>query len=453
MRAADQAVPTVELDPHALPYWWAGHGQLVVALERLPAAAYVWDDDDPTVVWDGVDGDGGPLVWDAPFVGAGFTDVYCDLVSLDLVTGEPDTADAYRTPYARLTVRDPGDGRYRSRTVDGRLLYWAPGKRLAVWWHDETGADWWLFSGQVATWRDELLTPDVTIEAYGALGGLAQPLGREWTAGTDGQLPSPRLSAILAAGTGFAGPRRLDVGDVTLSVPAASDTAPLDELRRVARSDGGIVYADADDTVIYRDRRWRQGRPDQTSVPVLSSNVCWLEPDAVIAWDVVSADLDLRLATTVSLANDATPPLTAVITNPGVPGNLIYTHPTPDLWRTQGEGTALATALAADRADARVAIGNADVHLHDIRSDYWHQMLDRRLGDRVRFVHQDQWAPPGDTGIYDVTLVVTTLRHTITADTFTVSLSTTPAVAYTLVELWDETALVWDDPNPLAVWR
>lgn len=448
VRVNDQPVPAVTLDAHDLPWWWQGHGQLVVALERLPQAAYVWDDDDPDVTWDDTTPE---RVWDAPFIGSGFTDVWCDLVQLELVTGEPDDAESYRTPYARLVVRDPGDGRYRARTVDGRLVYWSVGKRLAVWWHDETGADHWLFSGQIATWRDELLTPDVTIEAYGSLGTLAQPLGREWTAGVAGQLLRQRATAILAAGQ-YTGPLRSDLGDATLRLAEVSDTPPLDELRRAARSDGGIVYADADDTVVVRDRRWRQGRSDQTTVPLLTANVC--DAGAVIGWDVTAADLDVRLASVVSIANNATPtPLVATATNPGVPGGLIFTHPTSDLWTTQAEGNALAAHMAANRADARLAVGTFDVYLHDIRFDYWHATLERRLGDRVRFVHEDRFAAPGDVSLYDVTLVVTTLRHTITRDSWVASLATTPAVAYTLVELWDQTQLTYDDPSPLAVWR
>ena len=449
VRVDDQPVPAVALDVHDLPYWWDGHGQLVVALERLPQSAYVWDDDDADVTWDDTTPE---RVWDAPFVGSGFTDVWCDLVQLELVTGEPDQDESYRTPYARLVVRDPGDGRYRARTVDGKLVYWAVGRRLAVWWHDETGTDHWLFSGQIATWRDELLTPDVTIEAYGSLGTLAQPLGRDWTAGVAGQLLAPRVTAIMTAGQ-YTGPVRSDLGDVTLRVPVASDTPPLDELRRAARSDGGIVYADADDTVVVRDRRWRGGRTDQTTIPTFTANLCDLDPTAVVAWDVTSADLDVRLASVVSLANDATPPLVATATNAGVPGGLIYSHPTPDLWTTQAEGNALAAFIAANRADARLALGNAGVYLHDIRFDYWHQSLERRLGDRIRFVHEDRFADPDDLTVYDVTLVVTTIRHAITRDTWTVALATTPAVAYTLVELWDQTLLTWDDANPLAVWR
>jgi hypothetical protein len=444
-RVDDQAPPAVTLDTHVLPGWWTGHGQCVVALERLPQAAYVWDDDDPDVTWDDLTPE---RVWDAPFVGSGFTDVWCDLVSLEMVTGEPDDQDNFRTPYCRLVLRDPGDGRYLARTADGRLRYWSVGRRLCVWWHDEDGADWWQFAGRIATWKDPLITAEVTIEAYATIGQLASPLGRDWTVGTAGDFPQTRAAKILAVQPSYAGPvRAVAVGDVQLTVPAPSDVAQLDALRRVARSDGGIVFADSDDTVVLRDRRWRGGRPDQTTVPVLSTNVCDTGPDGIVAWDVTAADLDVRLAGRVRLTNAAG--LVATATNPDIDPSVTFTHPDGDLWTTQVEGDVLAAEVARWRADARLAIGTADVHLHDIRFDYWHQALDRRIGDWVRFVDADRYS--GD--LYDVTLVLTTIRHTITPDAWTVQFATTPAIAYTAVELWDSTVFAWDDPSPLAVWR
>ena len=444
-RALDAAFPAVTPDPDGPPSWMTG--RLVVALERLPQSAYVWDDDDPDVTWDDTTPE---RVWDAPFVGSGYTDVWCDLVRLELATGEPDTDDAYRTPYARLELRDPGDGRYRTRTVDGRLVYYAPGRRLAVWWEDPTGGRWWLFSGAVATWRDPLNDPVVTVEAYGCPGRLAEGIGREWTAGTAGQFPQTRLSAILTA-VGATGIRtRFDVGDVQLTVPAAADVGPLDVLRRTARSDGGIIYADTDDTLLYRDRRWRTGRTDQTSIPIWTGNVC--DGAAMVLWDVTSADVDLLLAGRVNLANDAG--LVATATGASyVDSTIVYRHPDPDLWTTQAEGNALAAHIAAERSTARMALAAARVYLHDPRNDYWLATLDRRLGDRVRFVQTETWTDPDRTEFYDLTLVLTTIRHEITPDTWTVDFSTSPAVAYTAVELWDWTLLTWDDPSPLAVWR
>lgn len=391
------------------------------------------------------------LVWDAPFVGEGYTDAWCDMTALEVVHGEPDNDENYRTGYCRIDLRDPGDGRYRSRTPDGRLVYFAAGRRVCVYWLDADDVGWWLFRGTVATWRDGL-DGNVVVEAYTCTGDLARALGREWTAGTPGQLPRPRLEAILAETAHLDVTLRADLGDAALAVPAAANVLPLDALRLAARSDGGIIYADADDTLVYRDRRWRDGRTDQTARPLLTSNVCDAGVGAVVLWEPVAADIDLRLAASVSLSNIAG--LTA--TAPGSPDldpALVFMHPEPDLWQDQQAGDLLAAHLGAVRSDARMALGNAAVYLHDARFDYWRQITDLRLGDLARFQHTDTFTDPPRAELYDVDLVITTLRHRVTADTWVAELATSPAVDYTAVELWDWTLLTWDDPNPLAVWR
>lgn len=433
-----------------------GHGRLVVALQLLPVAAYVWDDLDPDVTWD----DTTPQrVWDAPFVGAGYTDAWCDLVRLELAMGMPDVNDSYRAGYCRLELRDPGDGRYRARTPDGRLAYFAPGRRVAIYWLDETDTAWWLFHGAVATWRDPLLTPTVMIEAYDVTATLAQTPGAEWTVGTTGDTAAQRVGAILAASPVPAWPHRFDTpGLVDLSVPAAENRPPIDAMRQAARSDGGVIFADADDTLVLRDRFWRDGRTDQDAVPVLTDNVCNLA-GSVVVWEPEAADVDERLAGRVVLTNDATPPLVAAATGvpyggPALPSTIVWTPPEPDLWRTQAQGDALAQHIANERVDARMALEAAQVLLHDRRFDYWHQILQLRLGDLVRFQHVDSWTgPPPTSDLYDLTMVLTTLVHNVTPDTWQVTVGTSPAVDYTSVELWDWTLLTWDDPNPLAVWR
>jgi len=162
----------------------------------------------------------------------------------------------------------------------------------------------------------------------------------------------------------------------------------------------------------------------------------------------------VRLAGTVRLQNAADPPLVAVAAgNAYVDPSIVFTHNTDDLWQSQADGDAVAAHEADMRSDARMGLGNVDVHLHDARFDYWSQVLDRRLGDRVRWQHQDRFVDPDRVELYDLTMITTTIRHRITADTWTVQLATAPAVDYTAVELWDITALTWDDPDPLAVWR
>ena len=397
---------------------------------------------------------GEELVWDAPLTGIGFSDVWCDLEELTVTAGQPDVFDGFQTGHCRLVLRDPGDGRYTLRTPDGRLVYYAPGRRLAVYWLDEVGEPWWVFHGAIATWRQPGLDGRVEIDAYACPAWLAQTTGTTWTAGVDGQLPRPRLTAIAAA-AGFVGPTAFDLGDVTLSVPEAADVFPLDVMRRSAASDAGILFADADDTLIYRDRRWRDGRTDQGDIPTFTDNVCALPPGAVVVWAPVAADVDLRLAGTVRLENAADPPLLATADGADyVDPRIVFSHAEADLWRTQPEGDAVAAHEAAVRSDARMALATFDVHLHDRRFDYWVQCVDRRLGDRIRWQHADNYtSDPPQTVLYDLDMVLTTLNHQVTPDAWTVTMGTAPAVGYTAVELWDVTGLTWDSADPLAVWR
>lgn len=449
-RPNDRPVPVVPFDGHPRPSWM--RGRLVVAIERLPQAAYVWDDTDDAVVWDDTDPD--RFVWDAPFIGSGYTDTWCDLVDLQIVHGEPTIDDEYRTAYARLTLHDPGDGRYRSRTADGRLEYFATGRRVAVYWLDEIDTPWWLFAGAVATWRDAFTITDTVIEAFGQSGQLGtRTPGRPWTAGANTDMPRTRATKILAA-LGLSGLRTTgDLGDVPLAVPEAEDVFPINAIRRAYRSDGGIVYDDADDTLTMRDRRWRSGRADQASIPTFTPSVCDLD-DAVVLWESEAANIDTRTAGTVALANSADPPLTVTRqTSPYVDPSIVYTHPDPDLWQTQAAGNALGDHLAQVLGDGRMALELGRVYMHDARFDYWHQVLERRVGDLIRFEHQTTWTDPDRVELYDVNLVLTTIRHQITAETWIVEVGTSPAVSYTAVELWDRTSLVWDDPSPLAVWR
>jgi hypothetical protein len=386
-------------------------------------------------------------VWDAPEIGAGMTDVWCDFHGLEIGHGEPDEHELYPPARAVLALRDPGDGRYRKRTADGRLVYWAVGRRLAVWWHDAAGADWWLFSGRVATWR-EALDHTVTIEAFSRAATLSQDAGTDWTAGVAAQHTRDRLAAIItAAGSGAVLSAGGDDGDTALSVPPPEDRPAWEAMQQAAWSDGGIVYDDADDTVVYRDRRWRNGRADQTVVPVLSDNVC--DAGVVVVWEPEATDADDGVAGSVALTN-----LTAVTVTATAPGGdpaMRYTHPDVDVWTATVAGQALADWIVQVRSTARMALALARLYLHDRRFDLFRVGADLRLGDRVVWLRRDDWLD-GSTDTLQLGLVVRTVRHAITPETWVVDLETSPAVDHVPLVLWDRTAFTWDDPNPANVW-
>jgi hypothetical protein len=453
VRTADATPARVATHPESGPAWqrW----RLVIALERLPQAAYVWDDEDPDVTWD----DATPArVWDAPFIGSGFTDAFCDYTGVQITHGEPDEHELYRSGECVLTVVDPGDGRYRARTADGRLVYFAAGREVQVYAIDPGGVAWWLFRGRISTWHDPMdNTGQVVITAQTGSAELAQDPGRDWQVGAATDQPSVRAGKVLTQWS-YTRPSRFDLGDVTLAVPAVAKDSPWEVLQRAYWSDGGIVYSDADDTLVGRDRRWRNGRSDQPAPPRLfTDNVCDVY-GAVGISDFTGADEDDWLAGQVLLQNAATPtPLVATATIP--PGSTLsaaqrFTHPDTDLWQTQAAGDTLAAFILAARSQPRLAVGNATVALHDPRTTDtdWLAMIDLRLGDRVSVWHQDTFAEGVPTDVF-LDVVVQTIRHDITPEAWSTSFESSPAVGYTQLELWDRTRFPWDDPDPLAVWR
>lgn len=443
MRASDAAAPTIP--PHVpVPgqpsaAWKA---QPIVGLEYLPDADLYDDIDTETVVYDST------LTWDDPATAAGYTDVWCDTTGLEIVHGEPDENELLPPSRATLTLYDP-TGKYRRRTPDGRLVYYAPGRRLSCLARI-AGVSWWLFNGRIATWH-ELADGFVEITAYSSTANLAQDPGTAIAPGAAAETLRARLTAILAhaaaAGPGAGITLRSDLGLATLAVPAADRQPWLEQMQQAAWSDGGLLFADADDTLIGRDRNWRDGRADQPAAKLaLTDNVC--DAGAVIVWQPETGHDDEWLAGRVLISNAAG--LTATASNPAesIDPALLYTHPDDDLWRTQPEGDALAQWIAFVRGTARLAIARAVVHLHDPRFDYWQQIIDTRLADRVRWLHVERFAGQLDTT--DVDVIVCTVRHLLTADTWTVELETTPAIAYTPVPEWDVTSYTWDDAA--AVW-
>lgn len=439
---AKPAIPAHTIPPDQPSAGWPATP--IIGLEYLPAGD-VWDDiDAETVVWDAEP----TLVWDDPDTAAGFTDVWCDVTGAEIVNGEPDEAELFPPGRVTLTLYDP-TGKYRRRTPDGRLTFYAPGRRVAIG-AEISGVWWWLFYGRVATWHE---LPDAFIEivAYTCTAALAQDPGRDWSAGVAGEQLGARAAAIVANAALAGVVLRAATGTNTLAKPPAERVAWLERLQQAAWSDGGVVYADADDTLRVTDRTWRYGRDDSPAAPlVLTDNVC--HAGAVVVWSPQLAFDDDWLAARVVLTNLAD--LVAVASNPTelIDPNAIFTHPDRDVWDTQLGGDTLAAFIATLRGTNTLAVAFAAVHLHDSRFDYWQRMIDCRIGDRVGWLHTELW-PDGTLEEIDVDVIVHTIRHAITPETWTVEIETTPAIGYRVAELWNTTARTWDDTAPEAIWR
>ena len=384
-----------------------------------------------------------PYVWDAPFIGGGFTDAICDMQALTIEVGQPDELGLFAAGHATLSL-DNRSGAYSQYTTDGRLVYWAPGRRVQIWAHLD-GADWWLFAGRVDTWTQHA-DDSVSVEASDGFSLLAPEIGT-YTPGSGGQRAINRIQAIAIA-AGF--PDRVigDTGDVTLTAQQ-TDRSPLEEIQTVALSDGGIVACDADGSLVYRNRLWPAGRSDQTTTDVFSDNVCTVEN---IVWDLDLVSADEALGNSIKLVNVAGLVAVAADTTPTLGVVYPYTHPEPDQWTTQAEGNELAAVLLAQRKTPKVAIGPFTLHVIDPRQDLWRPAIDKRIGDRLRFLHEFV-AVDGLTGTLDIFGIVSTIRHEITPETWLTTIGTTRTVDYLLVEEWDRTTWLWDDANPAATWR
>ena len=148
MRVADRAAPVYTphpVGPAAPIAGWAATPRIVI--ERLPTYAYTWDDEDAAVVWDAA---GDVYLWDDPATGGGYVDAVCDFQALEIVAGDPDELNLYPSARAVLSL-DNRTGEWSQFDEAGRLVYYAPGRRLHVL-ADLAGETWWLFSGLIETW-------------------------------------------------------------------------------------------------------------------------------------------------------------------------------------------------------------------------------------------------------------------------------------------------------------
>lgn len=441
MRSVDRPTPTIDTHRPAVEPWPA---VLHIGVQRVPTAVYVWDDF--TAVWDDTDA---AFVWDDVEAWAfDRQEMFCRFHGLTIIAGNPDAAGMFESAALTMTL-DNRDGELSIYDEAGRLVDWMPGGAVDVW-ADYAGEAFWLFSGVITVWQ-ESLDGTVDVEAFDRFTTLNQ-FQATWTPGTAGQTPGQRLAAICTR-VGFDGPTRFAPGDVTLLTKETDDSA-LEQMQLTALSDGGILFCDADGTVVYADREWIAGRPDQEAIPVLTDNVCDT-PGAVVVWDPIQTTSDEPIINYVIAANIDTPPQTATAINElSVSRHGPQSWPgsrTDDLWSTQLQGQTLVDWIVAHRSAYALALESVSLYLHDRRFDYWATALDVRLGDLVDWVH-DQTATTG-IARFDIIAAVTTITHDITPESWITSIGTTPALDYRRYSLWDATEYDWDDGLPDNVWR
>lgn len=426
MRVNDRPIPTsIVLDTNALADWPI---RPVIAIEQRPVAPYVWDDG---TVWDAAG-----KVWDAASALPSWVDATCDFTGAEIEYEAPDEHGNFPAGHVALTL-DNRSGRWARYNVDGTPTDYGAGQQLWIWAKAATGpAAWWLFAGRISRW-DEGADDTIEVEAFDYLSDLAQPVGTT-TPGVAGELPAARLTAIAALASVILLRSRFAAGLVHLT-RQASTRAPLDEMQTVAASDGGVLYGDADGTVVYADRTWRNGRTDQTVLPVVSTNVCTAP---LVLWDPKLSTTDTALASTVTLENVAG--LKATATKAGASTPYVYAD-TGEQWTTQAEGDELAAWLVAQLWQPRLGIESADVYvLADPARPALLAAVDWRRGDRIRLVH-DSKTPTGVARV-DVQALLVALSHAFTPDGWVMTIGTGRALAYVVGATWDSGA-VWDDAS------
>lgn len=431
MRTADRPLPPVVLDPVPTIARWPVRP--VIAVEQRQESQYVWDDQSQ---WDRGN------VWDVGPSFPHYVDATCSWTGLTLEHGAPD--EHGNIPAARLVVQlDNADGRWSAWQADGSPAFTGAGQLAHLWAHNTTG-DWWLFSGRIARW-DQRADDTVELEAFDVFSDLAPPVGT-FTPGATNDLPGTRAAAIVAAVPAgpIAIPTRFDAG-VNRLTAQPTEQSPLEELQTVVGSDAGLVFVDADGTVVSYGRNWRGGRPDQTAVPTITDNVCNVP---IVVWDPLISSTDEHLADVVTLENVAGLKATATVTTPVGRYTVAYNA---QQWTTQAEGNATAQAILTGQSRARLQLDAAALYLLDpSHPDLW-RAVDWRRFDRLSFVHE-QAVIGGVPAQINVGVVVMSLAHDITPDGWVLTFSTTRAVTYVAPVLWDLTPYGWDDPNTLAVW-
>lgn len=367
----------------------------------------------------------------------GWRDATCAWTGLELERGGPDDHGMF--PAGRLGVLlDNATGEWSQYNLDGSPSEFGPGMAVNVWAHNNDD-DWWMFAGKIVRW-DERGDDTVEFEAFDVFSDLATVIGT-FTPGVAGDRAGARLNSITLAAGRSAVPHRFATGLVTLTAQP-TDAAPLEEMQTVALSDGGVIYVDADGTLVFYDRSWRNGRNDQLALVVASDNVCTAP---VIVWDAVLSTNDVGLADVVILENVAK--LKAQF--PATISGTVFSA-TEQQWTTQDEGDTLANVIQVAQRQPRVAIDSFDLYLNDGNQPYLWQAVDWRLFDVLRFLHNSKVV--GGTTLLDVSTLIVSVAHAITPDNWIMTVGTSRALSYIAPILWDNTTIFWDNPSPAAVW-
>jgi hypothetical protein len=217
-------------------------------------------------------------------------------------------------------------------------------------------------------------------------------------------------------------------------------------MQAVAGSDAGALFGDADGTVVYLSRAWRNGRTDQTVFPVASDNVCTAP---LLVWNAVLSANDEALAQTVVLQNVAKLRAVAPAGAATIAGT-VFTE-TDHQWTTQIEGDTVAAVIYGAHSVPAVNVDEFELHLFDPNQPTLWQAVAWRLFDVLRFVHDTRTTGGAYTRL-DVGTLLRSIAHDITPDAWVMTVATMKANASNIIRTWNPPGdpYVWDTAG--AVW-
>lgn len=370
-----------------------------------------------------------------------FIDVTCYWSQMTVETGTVDRNGNSPAGRADVTLFDPTSA-LSHYTALLQLNDWKPGNELVIW---ATNGVWSnvLFRGRLARF-DRLNASTIVLEAYDGTKDLATPIATPYTAGVTGDTIAARLLAVRAK-TLYTDPYRFDVGTVTVSAQP-SDAQPIDEMRAVVQSDGGVVFVDVDGTLRYYDRRWRGGRTDQATIPIVSPTVCARS----VVWDLETTTNDVGQADVATFTNVAGLVATAQRVTPPALRDLIVGQ-TKQQWISQSDGDQLAayTQRTAPVAGALAVRGFRLYALDPAQPAIAQLATDIRLFDRVDVELEQPVAPL----LLSVPALVTGVVHDVAPESgWLTTVNTVRAVPYLRSVLWDDTPVKLWDETPLNYW-
>lgn len=181
---------------------------------------------------------------------------------------------------------DNRDGRFSPGNTAGPFVVAGVSKirprvavRVRATW---SGTTYPVYYGFITNWQDNLpyVGKDLTatVQATDALSLLTLNAVDGSAIGTNGDSCSTRIAAILTA-AGWPLGSTLDTGTNTLTIDSTNDSA-LTLLQNIAQSDGGLVYADVDGSLVYHGQTHRSTatRSTTTQITFGPSNSPYDEP-------------------------------------------------------------------------------------------------------------------------------------------------------------------------------